>query len=98
MPGFLRDTLRIRRQLRSTHGIVGYALLAELSHKRFFTFSAWETREDLDTFARTNPHARIIRRLAPKMQKTIFEFTTIPGSRLPLAWVGVKSLLGVNRA
>lgn len=44
VPGFLRDTLAIRRRLRTSPGLVGYALLAELTRKTFWTFSVWEDR------------------------------------------------------
>jgi hypothetical protein len=33
VPGFLRDTMRIRRQIATTDGLVGYALNAELTRK-----------------------------------------------------------------
>jgi hypothetical protein len=38
IPGFLRDTLQIRRQLAGTDGLVGYALNAQLARKTFSTF------------------------------------------------------------
>ena len=41
IPGFLRDTLRIRRQLRTSGGLVGYGLNAELTRKTFWTYSVW---------------------------------------------------------
>jgi hypothetical protein len=62
IPGFMRDTLAIRRQLGSAPGLVGCALLAELANKTFWTFSVWETRESLDEFARSSPHDEIIPR------------------------------------
>jgi hypothetical protein len=86
IPGFLRDTLAIRRQLASTSGLVGYALNAELARKRFWTFSVWADRESLNSFAAADPHRRIIRRLAPLMGETRFEFFEISGSRLPMTW------------
>jgi hypothetical protein len=90
IPGFLRGTLTIRRQLRSAPGLVGYSLLGELAGKTFWTFSVWEKRADLDNFARTNPHSRIIQRLRPKMGHGVFEFETVEGSRLPWGWEEVK--------
>jgi hypothetical protein len=41
----------IRRQLAHAKGLVGFALDAELGKKTFWTFSVWETQEDLDAFA-----------------------------------------------
>lgn len=86
IPGFLRDTLAIRRQLAGTNGLVGYALNAELARKRFWTFSIWADRESLDAFAAADPHRRIIRRLAPLMGQTRFEFFPVTGSQLPMTW------------
>ena len=86
IPGFLRDTLAIRRQLAGTSGLVGYSLNAELSRKRFWTFSVWTDRESLNSFAASDPHRRIIRRLAPLMGQTRFEFFEISGSQLPMTW------------
>lgn len=86
IPGFMRDTLAIRRQLAGTSGLAGYALNAELSRKRFWTFSVWADQESLDAFAASDPHRRIIGRLGPLMGETRFEFFGISGSQLPMTW------------
>ena len=91
IPGFLRDTMAIRRQLAGARGMVGYALDAELTRKTFWTFSVWEDRASLDAFASANPHRAIIRRLRPLMEQTRFEFFQIPGSDLPLTWDQMKA-------
>ena len=90
IPGFLRDTLAIRRQLARADGLVGYALDAELTRKTFWTFSVWEDRASLDAFASSDPHQAIIRRLRPLMGQTRFEFFQVPGSDLPLTWDQMK--------
>jgi hypothetical protein len=86
IPGFLRDTLQIRRQLGQTPGLVGYTLNAGLVRKTFWTFSVWEDQASLDKFAASDPHRRIIGRLRPRMNPTRFEFFSAPGSDLPLTW------------
>jgi hypothetical protein len=86
IPGFLRDTLQIRRQLGQTPGLVGYTLNAGLARKTFWTFSVWEDQASLDKFAASDPHRRIIGRLRPRMNPTRFEFFSAPGSDLPLTW------------
>jgi len=91
IPGFLRDTLAIRRQLARARGMVGYALDAEIARKTFWTFSVWEDQASLDAFASSNPHLAIIRRLRPLMEQTRFEFFQIPGSDLPLTWDQMKA-------
>jgi heme-degrading monooxygenase HmoA len=93
VPRFLRDTMAIRRQLTRAKGLVGFALDAELGRKTFWTFSVWETREDLDTFARSEPHRRIIDRLRPHMGESRFEFFSVSGDQLPMTWDKMKSLL-----
>jgi heme-degrading monooxygenase HmoA len=91
IPGFLRDTLAIRRQLAHAHGLVGYALDAQLGRKTFWTFSVWEDKASLDAFASADPHRAITRRLRPLMGQTRFEFFQIPGSDLPLTWDQMKA-------
>lgn len=93
IPGFLRDTLAIRRQLATTAGLVGYALDAELTNKTFWTFSVWDGHEQLDTFARQNPHGQMIRRLRPLMEETRFEFFPVVGIELPWTWPQMKAPL-----
>jgi hypothetical protein len=39
IPGFMRETMRIRRQLGQAAGLVGYTLNAGLARKTFWTFS-----------------------------------------------------------
>jgi len=70
VPGFLRDTLAIRRQLARAVGLVGYALDADLARKTFWTFSVWEDRASLDAFAAADPHRAITGRLRPLMGQT----------------------------
>jgi hypothetical protein len=86
IPGFLRDTLRIRRQLAHVDGLVGYALNAQLTRKTFWTFSVWDDRASLDTFAASDPHRRITQRLQPRMDKSRFAFLPIAGGDLPMTW------------
>jgi hypothetical protein len=86
IPGFLRDTMRIRRQLATTDGLVGYALNAELTKKTFWTFSVWLDRASLDSFASAEPHHSIIERLRPRMMQSRFEFFSLPGENVPTDW------------
>jgi hypothetical protein len=45
VPGFLRDTMVIHRQLAGTAGLIGYTLNAELARRTFWTFSVWKDKE-----------------------------------------------------
>jgi hypothetical protein len=97
IPGFMRDTLTIRRQLRSAPGLIGYSLRAELTNKTFWTFSAWENRDRLDEFAGSSPHSQIIQGLRPKTDKPIVKFVDgVDGSQLPWGWAEVKRQLQEN--
>jgi hypothetical protein len=86
VPGFLRDTLHIRRQLAQTEGLVGYSLNAKLLHKTFWTYSVWLDRGSLERFAAADPHATIIQRLRPRMGAARFEFFDASGAELPATW------------
>lgn len=86
IPGFLRDTLRIRRQLTRADGLIGYALNAQLARKTFWTFSVWIDQESLDSFATTDPHRRIVQRLRARMDQSRFEFLQARGSEIPSDW------------
>lgn len=86
VPGFLRDTLRIRRQLATAPGLIGYGLKADLLAKTFWTFSVWEDQAALEAFARSDPHRQIIQRLAPRMGPTRFATSTVAGDEVPTTW------------
>jgi hypothetical protein len=86
VPGFLRDTLRIRRQLARTEGLVGYGLNAQLARKTFWTFSVWDDRARLESFAAADPHRPVIARLRPRMRETRFEFFELLGREIPTTW------------
>jgi Antibiotic biosynthesis monooxygenase len=83
---FIIYTLDVIRQLASTDGLAGYALLARPFSKRFWTLSAWESEEALQAFVRHPPHARIMARLARHMGPTSFTRWNVKGSELPLKW------------
>ena len=92
-PAFLRDTLRIRRQLAETPGLVGYGLNAQLLRKTFWTFSVWQDQASLDAFAASEPHRQITQRQAPHMHPSRFSFFTIAGADVPLSWDEVVARL-----
>lgn len=93
VPGFLRDTMQVRRQLAQTPGLVGYTLNAGLARKTFLTFSVWEDQASLDRFAASEPHRSIIARLRQRMKPTTFEFFPISGTDLPLTWEQITARL-----
>ncbi|TDW22682.1 hypothetical protein EV650_1520 [Kribbella kalugense] len=56
IPGFLRATVAIRRQLARSEGLIGHSLKADLLRKTFFTLSAWADETVLNHFAGAHPH------------------------------------------
>jgi heme-degrading monooxygenase HmoA len=86
VPGFLIKALSAWRQVRSAPGALGASLLARPLHKTFYTLSAWESRDALATFARTQPHRSIMTSLRPAMRASTFTFWEVPADNLPLTW------------
>lgn len=90
IPGFMRATMQIRRQLAGTDGLVGYALDAKLLSKTFWTVSAWQSREALDRFSRANPHAVRVSAIRSHMRPSTFVFWTGRAGDLPINWAEVR--------
>lgn len=86
VPGFLRDTLAIRKQLAATPGLVGYGLKADIMHKEFWTYSVWRDEPSLQGFARSEPHRQIMSRLRPRMGETRFVTTVVKGGDVATEW------------
>ena len=52
----------------------------------FYTLSAWQNRDTLYAFARTQPHRGIMASLRPTMRSATFTFWDVPTGQLPLTW------------
>jgi heme-degrading monooxygenase HmoA len=90
VPGFLRDTMKIRRQLATTPGLIGYSLLAEIRAKSFWTVSVWEDEPAIKAFSSADPHQSIMRRLPARMGESAFRTFEVTGRELPLTWPASK--------
>ena len=86
IPRLLLYNTRVRRQLRTSAGLVGYSLRARLVASQFWTLSAWEDETALRAFVAALPHAAVMKALAPHMGATRFTRWTVKGSDLPLQW------------
>jgi hypothetical protein len=86
IPSFIRATSRIRRQLATAEGLMGYSLDAKLLSKTFWTLSAWRDQDALDGFARAEPHRSLISAIRPHMNPTTFVTWTSTGSNIPVKW------------
>jgi hypothetical protein len=90
IPSFIRATARIRRQLATADGLIGYSLDAKLVAKTFWTLSAWRDQEALDGFARAEPHRRLIAAIRPHMNPTTFVTWSSTGSGIPVSWATAR--------
>ena len=86
LPSFMRATWRVRRQLATAEGLIGYSLDAKPLAKTFWTLSAWRDQESLDGFARAQPHLDLMAAIRPRMKPTTFVTWTSTGSEIPLRW------------
>jgi hypothetical protein len=93
IPSFLVQTMRIRRQLARSEGLVGYSLDAKLLKRQFRTVSAWTTGAEAQRFARAEPHAAIMAVNRPRMGPTRFLTWEATGSDLPISWAMVAERL-----
>jgi hypothetical protein len=94
VPGFLRRTIAIRRQLALAPGLVGYGLDAQLIKRTFWTFSVWADRASLDAFAGSDPHRRMARELRSRMGESSFDFFQVEGGELPLSRRQIAARVG----
>jgi quinol monooxygenase YgiN len=86
LPLLLLHMTRIRRQLRTSAGLIGYSLRAEFAGMQFWTLSVWEDEAALQAFVMASPHAGAVQAMAPHMGVTRFTRWTVQGADLPLRW------------
>lgn len=75
-----RGARRVKRQLASADGLVGFALLARPTRRQYGSLSVWRDRAALDAFATSAPHGELMRSLGPHMAPTTFTTWTIDGA------------------
>jgi heme-degrading monooxygenase HmoA len=98
VPGFLLAAQRIRKQLKGSEGLVGYALDARLLEKAFWTVSAWTSREHLERFDRADPHHAATGAIRPKMEPSTFVFWSGKARDLPVPWNEVERRIAEREA
>jgi hypothetical protein len=93
LPNFFRYTFQTRRQLKTTAGLLGYAMEAKPWSLQSWTISVWEDQQSLNNFVRQIPHSRIMQALAPHMGRTQFAQWSVTAAEIPLDWTAAKTRL-----
>ncbi|MFF4264028.1 DUF3291 domain-containing protein [Streptomyces virginiae] len=83
---FFRKAPGIILQMRKAPGAHGVALRARVFSRTFLTLSAWEDRDALYRFARSEPHRSSSRAAGAYMKESVFTYWTVPARELPLTW------------
>ena len=86
LPRLVLYSTRIQRQLRTSSGLIGYSLRAQVAAKQFWTLSVWEDETSLQAFVVAPPHVAVMKAMAPFMGATRFVRWDVKGSELPLRW------------
>lgn len=97
MPRFLWWALRVKGQLATSPGLLGYALAAQVTNKTFWTVSAWTRRGELARFDRTDPHRAAKRRLGPVMLPSTLVVWTCHAGDLPIGWEEIRRRIAQAR-
>jgi quinol monooxygenase YgiN len=91
VPKFFWLTLQTQQQLHNSKGLIGYSLHAQPLRRRFWTLSVWEDQQSLMAFVRQAPHAQIMQKLTPLMDKTQFVQWKVRALDIPPKWREAKT-------
>jgi hypothetical protein len=86
-------TLRIRRRLNDTPGLLGYAFDLEIRHKTLWAGSAWAHRTGLADFDHSEVHLTAKRTLSGASLAPTFVVWTCPVDHLPVPWQEIRARL-----
>lgn len=98
VPKFFLRSLTAWKQVRGAKGALGASLIADPLRRTFWTLSAWESRELLYDYAKTEPHKSIMNGLRPTMRRSDFTFWEVPVGELPITWADAKARLAQRMA
>ena len=105
VPSFLRAAMQLRRVVQRSPGASGVSLVAQPTRKTFWTLSAWEGQDALDSFVRSREHAAVTQKFHDRMHHSDFRFWTLPRASLPEArgnaaglWAEARARLGTTSA
>ncbi|MFG2984152.1 DUF3291 domain-containing protein [Streptomyces sp. NPDC048258] len=94
---FFLKTPGIIGQIRKAPGAHGVALRARVLGRTFLTLSAWEDRDALYRFARSEPHRSSSRAAAAFMKESAFTFWTVKAAELPIGWAEAERRLAEQK-
>ncbi|MCI3150259.1 DUF3291 domain-containing protein [Streptomyces sp. GB4-14] len=86
VPRFFLRSLAAWKQVRSAPGAYGASLIAQPARRVFYTLSAWQDRDALYAYARTEPHRGIMMSLRSTMRTSTFTFWEVDTTKLPITW------------
>ncbi|MEU4212473.1 DUF3291 domain-containing protein [Streptomyces sp. NPDC026206] len=93
VPRFFWNSLSVWGQVRRAPGAYGASLIARPFQRVFYTLSAWQDRDAVYAFARTEPHRSAMKGLGPTMRGSTFTFWQATADRLPITWADAMERL-----
>ncbi|MEU6065494.1 DUF3291 domain-containing protein [Streptomyces sp. NPDC047082] len=93
VPRFFLRSLAAWKQVSGAPGAYGASLIAQPLERTFWTLSAWEDKDALYRYARTEPHRSIMTGLRSTMRASGFTFWQVPASDLPIDWTEARRRL-----
>ncbi|WP_128436993.1 DUF3291 domain-containing protein [Streptomyces cyaneus] len=93
VPRFFLKSLAAWKQVSGAPGAYGASLIAEPFKRTFWTLSAWQDKEALYAYAKTEPHRSIMTGLRPTMKDSTFTFWQVPAADLPIDWADARRRL-----
>ncbi|MFI7501007.1 DUF3291 domain-containing protein [Streptomyces sp. NPDC049687] len=93
VPRFFLKSLAAWKQVSGAPGAYGASLIAEPLKRTFWTLSAWEDKDALYRYARTEPHRSVMHGLRPTMKDSVFTFWQVPAADLPIDWTDARRRL-----
>jgi hypothetical protein len=91
---FFRKVQAIRNQLKTSKGLIGYAMRAQIQGKKAWTVSVWQDEAALKSLVGKDPHAKTMKSFSHQLTG-LQEFVSwkISGSALPPNWSSVMKHL-----
>ncbi|UXY25948.1 DUF3291 domain-containing protein [Streptomyces sp. HUAS TT20] len=93
VPRFFLRSLAVWKQVTGAPGAYSASLMAQPLKRTFWTLSAWEDKDALYRYARTEPHRSIMTGLRSSMEASVFTFWQVPASGLPIDWTEARHRL-----